>query len=291
MILGKLTEVLQAREQRLGTHQINPPIRFGIIEDKTINAFAQPNRQIIALNRGLIDFAESAGTPELVDAVLAGVLGHELAHIFYRHSSGNIQAQGVQAAGVGGAAGYFVHPLVGLIAGALVLDQQKAYDRMEEREADMLGIQLACEAGFDPTGLLILLQRMARDSNSVDFLQSHPSPQSRDEYLKSAAINCLRPEPATPKSTSNFSEPMVVYKADPAYTASARRAGVRGTLTVQAMIGVDGRAREITVLKGLGYGLEEEAIRTIETLWRFAPAKKDGVLIPSPMQINVVFQP
>ena len=107
-ILGKLTETLQARERALGTRQINPPIRFGIIEDKSINAFAQPDRNIVALNRGMINFAESAGTPELTDAVLAGVLGHELAHVFYRHTSGNIQAQGAQAIGVGATAGYYL---------------------------------------------------------------------------------------------------------------------------------------------------------------------------------------
>lgn len=290
-ILGKLTETLQARERRLGTQQIKPPIRFGIIENKSLNAFAVPDQNIVAVNRGLVNFAEAVGVPEITTSILAGVLGHELAHVFYRHSSGNVQAQGAQAAGLGLGAAYLINPFVGLLAGAIAMDSHRAYDRMEEREADMLGIQLACEAGYDPTGLLVFMQRLSKESSGIEFLSTHPAPQNREEYLQSAAISCLRPQAAPVQTTSNVVRPEPLLQPKPAYTPEARVAGIRGTVIVEFTIGVDGRAHDLKVLQSLGYGLDESAVQTIETLWRFKPGQRDGQPVPVSLKAEITFQP
>ena len=63
-----------------------------------------------------------------------------------------------------------------------------------------------------------------------------------------------------------------VYCPEPPYTEEARKAKVQGTITLRVLIGTDGRAKRVQVLKGLGLGLDERASEAVRT-WRFAPAK------------------
>ena len=50
------------------------------------------------------------------------------------------------------------------------------------------------------------------------------------------------------------------------------------------VVGTDGRAKDIRVSKGLGFGLDAEAIKAVSQ-WKFEPARSGGV--PVPVQINV----
>lgn len=67
------------------------------------------------------------------------------------------------------------------------------------------------------------------------------------------------------------SMPACRYCPEPQYTDEARSAKLEGRLTARVLVGPDGRAQEIRILKGLGMGLEERTIEAIHT-WRFAPA-------------------
>jgi TonB family protein len=162
---------------------------------------------------------------------------------------------------------------------------------MEEKEADLLGIQLACDAGYDPTGSLILMQRFAKEGSNIEFLSTHPSPLNREEYLRAAAMASLKPHSEPTKTTSGVTAPEILYRSTPAYTAEARRANIRGAVSLEATIGIDGRARDVKVVKSLGYGLDESAVHTIETLWRFKPAQMDGQPVPTKLRVEVNFQP
>jgi len=70
------------------------------------------------------------------------------------------------------------------------------------------------------------------------------------------------------------SQPVCTYCPDPEYTEEARKGKLQGVVTAQVLIGADGTAKKVRVVKGLGMGLDE---RTIETVyrWHFAPAR-DG---------------
>jgi protein TonB len=68
------------------------------------------------------------------------------------------------------------------------------------------------------------------------------------------------------------SQAACLYCPEPPYTDDARKAKLQGTVTVRVLIGVDGKARRIQVVKGLGLGLDETAIAAIRG-WRFAPAR------------------
>ncbi len=78
---------------------------------------------------------------------------------------------------------------------------------------------------------------------------------------------------------SGLSGPNLVYAPDPHYTVEARRAHVEGAVVLTLMVGTDGLPRDIKLIRHLGYGLDEEAIKAVRT-WRFEPAKKNGRPVP-----------
>ena len=68
------------------------------------------------------------------------------------------------------------------------------------------------------------------------------------------------------------SQPACLYCPEPPYTDEARKAKLQGSVTLRVLIGADGRATRIQLVKGLGMGLDEQAIQAIRA-WRFAPAR------------------
>ncbi len=68
------------------------------------------------------------------------------------------------------------------------------------------------------------------------------------------------------------SQPACMYCPEPPYTEEARKAKLQGIVTLRVMIGADGRARRIQVVKGLGLGLDEQASQAVRG-WHFAPAR------------------
>jgi protein TonB len=66
--------------------------------------------------------------------------------------------------------------------------------------------------------------------------------------------------------------PTCIYCPDPRYTDEAREAKLQGSVTLQVLVGVDGRAAQIRVVRGLGMGLDDRAVQIVQG-WRFAPAR------------------
>jgi periplasmic protein TonB len=67
-------------------------------------------------------------------------------------------------------------------------------------------------------------------------------------------------------------EPIGLYQPLPNYTEDARKARIEGIILLQVIILKNGAVGDVRVLRGLGHGLDESAIRTIVTQWRFKPA-------------------
>jgi TonB family protein len=76
----------------------------------------------------------------------------------------------------------------------------------------------------------------------------------------------------------------------PDYTEQARRARAEGIVLIQGIIRKDGRVDSLRVLRGLGYGLDESAIKTIAAKWRFKPATLNGVPVDVLANIEVAFR-
>lgn len=83
--------------------------------------------------------------------------------------------------------------------------------------------------------------------------------------------------------------PSLLLKVEPQYSEEARLAKYQGTVVVSAVIGADGLAQSMRVIRGLGLGLDEQALKAIAQ-WKFKPGAKDGDPLPVQATIEVNFR-
>jgi TonB family protein len=88
---------------------------------------------------------------------------------------------------------------------------------------------------------------------------------------------------------NGVSAPSILYKQEPEYTEQARKANLNGTVLLYLEIDPSGRAQNIRVLRGLGLGLDKNAVESIGK-WRFRPGYKDGRPVTTSVQIAVRFR-
>jgi len=154
------------------------PFKFTVLDDpKTVNAFAFPGGPVF-VTRALLDRMTR-------EDQLAGVLGHEIGHVLGRHSAEQMAkaqlgnklsiAAGVAASDYNGHAG-----AVAAVANQML---QLKYSRDHETESDELGMELMHAAGYDPVGMLEVMEILKKASGGAarqsEFLMSHPAPDTR----------------------------------------------------------------------------------------------------------------
>jgi protein TonB len=69
-----------------------------------------------------------------------------------------------------------------------------------------------------------------------------------------------------------FIPPGCAYCPYPTYTDDARHGKVQGSVTLQVLVGADGRAQNVRIVKGIGFGLDDRAVETVRS-WKFIPAR------------------
>ena len=86
---------------------------------------------------------------------------------------------------------------------------------------------------------------------------------------------------------NGVSAPRLLNKVEPNYSEEARKAKVQGTAVLEIEVWPDGKAHNIRVVRGLGRGLDEEAVKALEQ-WEFEPGVKDGepVRIAATVEMN-----
>jgi predicted Zn-dependent protease len=150
-----------------------------------LNAYCMPGGRIMVYT-GLID---KLG---LTDAELATVLAHEIAHALREHSREQVSRAYAQQAGLGAIAA-----LAGLNDASMQLASVLSdvtfslpRSRVQESEADEIGLELMARAGYDPRAALSLWQKMAKagQGGTSSFFSTHPSGTTR-----SADIQALLP--------------------------------------------------------------------------------------------------
>lgn len=155
---------------------------FHLLRDsETVNAFALPGGQIF-FTHGLFKFLES-------EDEVAGVLGHEIGHVVGRHSAEQIARSQMwagiaQAAGMAGA-DFNLNPQQ--IAGLVYQVKTTSYGREDENQADELGVKFMVNAGFNPEGLIKVMQVLKEKGGGgggPEFLMTHPDPGNRIEHIK-----------------------------------------------------------------------------------------------------------
>ena len=162
------------------TRKADLPWRFYVVEDESINAFNVPGG-LVYLHSGLIDVAS--------DAEIAAVIGHEIGHGVARHGTQRMTRQyglAILAGAVLGEDPGVVQEIVAqIVAGGAIA----RFSRANEFEADELGIRFVHDAGYDPEGMVALLERFMemRDSDPgriQQFFATHPSTEERIERVR-----------------------------------------------------------------------------------------------------------
>ena len=89
--------------------------------------------------------------------------------------------------------------------------------------------------------------------------------------------------------TGSVRQPELLFQPLPEYTEEARKAKIEGSVILSITVRSDGTIDSVKLVRGLGYGLDESAIRTVTTKWRFRPATRNGQPIDSLVNIEVGF--
>jgi metalloendopeptidase OMA1, mitochondrial len=182
----RLTEPVLRIAQRLEAVTEHPEFHWEanvIKDDKTANAFALPGGKI-AVYTGIFPIAQT-------EAGLAIIVGHELGHVIARHGAERM-SQGLLAELGGTALSVAVQsrPEANMIMAAYGLGAQVGvllpYSRLQESEADRIGLVLAAKAGYDAHVAIGVWERMAKlpGRRPPAFLSTHPAPESRLEDIK-----------------------------------------------------------------------------------------------------------
>ena len=146
-----------------------------LIGSKQINAFCMPGGKI-AFFSGILEQLQ------LTDDEVATVMGHEMAHALREHARarmGKNAATGIGASLLGQVLGLGDLGQTVTNYGAQLLTLQ--FSRSDESDADLVGMELAARAGFDPRAGVSLWQKMAAASRGAppQWLSTHPSGNTR----------------------------------------------------------------------------------------------------------------
>jgi len=159
---------------------------FNLVEDKQVNAWCMPGGKVVVYT-GILPLTKG-------DAGLAVVVGHEIAHAVAQHGNERMSQELLtQFGGVALGEALATRPEatkqlwmsmygVGVQYGALM-----PYSRLQESEADRLGLIFMAMAGYDPNEAIGFWQRMAAQKGGQsppEFLSTHPSDATRIENIR-----------------------------------------------------------------------------------------------------------
>ena len=166
------------------TNEVGDDWEVVVFKDATANAFALPGRKI-GVHTGLLKVAENQHQ-------LAAVLGHEVSHVLAKHSNERVSQKFAVSQGLA-LTQALISPQSGLgQAGMGLLGVGAQYgilmpfSRAHESEADVYGLDLMAQAGFDPRESVSLWMNMGKDGGKQppEFASTHPSHKTRISDLE-----------------------------------------------------------------------------------------------------------
>jgi len=155
-----------------------------VFEDEQANAFALPGNKI-GVYTGLLKYAKNQDQ-------LAAVIGHEVAHVIAGHGNERVSNQMATEAGLSIATlvlGSTQDASSQLVLAGLGLGAQYGiilpFSRAHESEADLIGLDLMAQAGFNPAESVNLWHNMSQTGLAPpEFLSTHPSNETRIKQLQ-----------------------------------------------------------------------------------------------------------
>jgi hypothetical protein len=160
------------------------PYEFHVVAQKEINAFALPGGTMF-INIGTIAAADN-------EAELAGVMGHEMSHVYMQHSArqvGKAKKTGIfagiaeMAAGtmLGGIGGELAQEGIQFGAQSMMLK----YSRGDEAQADAVGAIIVWKAGYNPQALADFFKKLEQQGGTgPQFMSDHPNPGNREAAIQ-----------------------------------------------------------------------------------------------------------
>ncbi len=157
---------------------------FNLVQSKDKNAFCLPGGKVVVYT-GILDVAQN-------DAQLATVMSHEIAHAIARHGAERMSAaqvkSGLQSLGniiLSVAAPQYTNIFNQAYGLGSQLGVMLPYSRMQESEADEIGIHLMSKAGYNPYEALSFWKNMSENKKEgSDFFSTHPNSQNRINNIK-----------------------------------------------------------------------------------------------------------
>jgi len=167
---------------------------FNLIEDdKMVNAWCMPGGKV-AVYTGILPITRD-------ETGLAVVVGHEVAHAIAKHGNERMsQALLVQLGGIGLSTALSTQAaatqelFLQLYGVGTNVGYMLPYSRLQENEADRIGLVLMAKAGYDPRAAVTLWQRMNAQGGgrSLEFLSTHPAPETRIAKIQSLLPEAMR---------------------------------------------------------------------------------------------------
>lgn len=147
------------------------------------------------------------------------------------------------------------------------------------------GLAMVASQGVDANAKLLLMKREFVQADTVRielqipilFSDTIPKPKVQQKTGAEAVfcgINEQQPEyPGGTKAMYEF------IKENLKTPRAAKRAGISGRVFVSFFVETTGELTEVTVLKGLGFGCDDEAVRLIESMPKWKPGKREGKVV------------
>ena len=156
-----------------------------LISSKTVNAFCMPGGKI-AFFTGIIDALQ------LDDDEIATIMGHEIGHALLEHGRARMSEQVAKNFGISAVAAIFNLGQLSteVLAQGANLAVSLPYARSQETDADLVGLELAARAGYDPRAAVAVWQKMSKLSQTTgkgqppQFLSTHPANDTRIRQIE-----------------------------------------------------------------------------------------------------------
>jgi TonB family protein len=228
------------------------------------------------------------------------VLAHELAHV--RRADWVIQLLAELSCVV-----YWFNPLFWVARNRLNFESERACDDAvlnlgfegQDYATHLVEIARAMKKK-NPVWLpaLAMAQKFSLETRLIAILNRTPDRRGlsamRSMVLAAAAVGftllmASLHAPVVADDVADAQDPQVLeYTAPPLYSDEGRTRAVEGTVLVAVRVGVDGRLSNLHVVKGLGFGLDENALLAVRE-WKFRPALQNGKPLATTTEVNVEF--
>ena len=175
-----------------------------LLRSNELNAFCMPGGKI-AFYTGILEQLK------LTDDEVAMIMGHEVAHALREHARERLAKQSATRIGVNVISGLFGLGSVGdavLSMGGQLLSL--TFSRQDESEADLVGMELAARAGYDPRAGVTLWQKMTAANKGAppQWLSTHPSGNNRIKEIQANLPKVMPLYDRAGKPPQRFDQPL-----------------------------------------------------------------------------------